>query len=130
MFSQADIEDRLRSAQLAILNPDTDPSEFILSKQVHPAALRVGAAFSENYISVEISGPEITNLSFCDLPGELILSLSSCALPTKTYVATGMIANVREGHDESDIDLVKQMITSYIKKPSCIILLTVTCESN
>lgn len=40
-----------------------------------------------------------------------------------------MIANVREGHDESDIDLVKQMISSYIKKPSCIILLTVTCES-
>ncbi|KAF8600340.1 P-loop containing nucleoside triphosphate hydrolase protein [Ceratobasidium sp. AG-I] len=108
MYSQVDIEGRLRRAQLAILSPDIDPSVFISSEQVHPTASSVGAAFSENYISVEISGPEITNLSFCDLPG--------------------MIANVREGHDESDIDL--QMITSYIKKPSCIILLTVTCETD
>ncbi|QRW24504.1 extracellular metalloproteinase MEP [Rhizoctonia solani] len=36
----------------------------------------------------------------------------------------GIIANVREGSDESDIELVKRLVTSYIRKESCIILLT------
>ncbi|TFK33506.1 hypothetical protein BDQ12DRAFT_715805 [Crucibulum laeve] len=51
-----------------------------------------------------------TDLSFCDLPG-LIASVS------------------REGK-ESDIKLVESLVTSYILKPSCIILLTVACETD
>ncbi|KAH7334233.1 P-loop containing nucleoside triphosphate hydrolase protein [Rhizoctonia solani] len=110
MYSQSEIEDRIRRAQLAILAPNEDPTSFLSRDLKGDPVQSGGVAFSENYISVEISGPGVTNLSFCDLPG--------------------MIANVREGHDESDIELVKQMIESYIKKPSCIILLTVTCETD
>ena len=41
----------------------------------------------------------------------------------------GLIASVGSSGNESDIDLVKDLAASYISKPSCIILLTVACES-
>ncbi|KAG8736179.1 hypothetical protein FRC10_009636 [Ceratobasidium sp. 414] len=102
------VEERLRRAQLAILNPGVNASSFLGDKI--PATSSSAVAFSENFVSVEITGPDVTNLSFCDLPG--------------------IIANVREGSDEGDIDLVKRLVTSYIRKDSCIILLTVTCETD
>ena len=40
-----------------------------------------------------------------------------------------MIASVSSGQNEDDIGLVKDLIIQYIKKESCIILLTVACES-
>lgn len=41
----------------------------------------------------------------------------------------GLIASVGLGGNANDIKLVESLVTSYIKKPSCIILLTVACES-
>ena len=41
----------------------------------------------------------------------------------------GLIASVGTGGNESDIDLVKNLVSMYISKPSCIVLLTVACES-
>ncbi|KAG8683246.1 hypothetical protein FRC11_013789, partial [Ceratobasidium sp. 423] len=105
---KADVEDRLRRAQLAILNPAVESTRYLRDPLPRPNSTVV--AFSENFVSVEISGPDVTDLSFCDLPG--------------------IIANVREGSDESDIELVKRLVTSYIRKESCIILLTVTCETD
>ncbi|KAF8733469.1 hypothetical protein RHS02_07334, partial [Rhizoctonia solani] len=105
---KTDVEDRLRRAQLAILSPGIDSSLFL--RDPLPRTSSTTVAFSENFVSVEISGPDVTDLSFCDLPG--------------------IIANVREGSDESDIELVKRLVTSYIRKESCIILLTVTCETD
>ncbi|KAG9082166.1 hypothetical protein FS749_007065, partial [Ceratobasidium sp. UAMH 11750] len=102
------VEDRLRRAQLAILNPGVNATSYL--GDIIPTTSSDAVAFSENFVSVEISGPDVTNLSFCDLPG--------------------IIANVREGSDEGDIDLVKRLVTSYIRKDSCIILLTVTCETD
>ena len=43
--------------------------------------------------------------------------------------STGLIASVGASGKESDIALVKGLVTSYIEKESCIILLTVACES-
>jgi hypothetical protein len=40
-----------------------------------------------------------------------------------------LIASVGRGGNTDDIKLVESLVTSYIKKPSCIILLTVACES-
>ena len=43
---------------------------------------------------------------------------------------TGLIASVSSNRGSGDdIGLVQSLVTSYIKKPSCIILLTVACES-
>ena len=41
----------------------------------------------------------------------------------------GLIASVGLGGNANDIKLVEGLVTSYIKKQSCIILLTVACES-
>ena len=41
----------------------------------------------------------------------------------------GLIASVGTGGNEEDIELVKNLVSSYIKKSTCIILLTVACES-
>ncbi|KAG6329012.1 hypothetical protein ID866_10077, partial [Astraeus odoratus] len=67
-------------------------------------------SFSKNYISLEISGRDLADLSFVDLPG--------------------LIASVGQGGNVQDIELVKDLVVSYIEKPSCLILLTVACESS
>lgn len=43
----------------------------------------------------------------------------------------GLIASVSSsrGGNDGAISIVENLVTSYIKKPSCIILLTVACES-
>lgn len=46
-------------------------------------------------------------------------------------IPTGLIASISSSNRGSgdDIALVQSLVTAYIKKPSCIILLTVACES-
>ena len=100
------VEDRIRRAQRAILNPSKDPIKYLQDDEL-PDDNEL--SFSKNYVSLEISGPELTDLSFVDLPG--------------------LIASVGRGSDDRDIELVKSLVTSYIEKPSCLILLTVACES-
>jgi len=66
-------------------------------------------SFSRNYISLEISGRELEDLSFVDLPG--------------------LIASVGQHGRVDDIELVRGLVVSYIERESCVILLTVACES-
>jgi hypothetical protein len=44
-------------------------------------------------------------------------------------VRKGLIVSVGHGGNDSDIELVRDLVKSYISRPSCLILLTVTCES-
>lgn len=67
------LEDVLRRAQLAILNPSVDHGKFVdfdVSKIGHDPPL--GSAkqlqFSKNVVCLDLSGPEVTDLSFIDLP--------------------------------------------------------------
>ena len=41
----------------------------------------------------------------------------------------GLIVSVGQGSNDSDIELVRDLVKTYIVRPSCLILLTVTCES-
>jgi hypothetical protein len=104
--SKSSVEDRIRRAQRAILNPSTDSNKYLHGDNVSDEN---EVSFSKNYVSLEISGKGLADLSFVDLPG--------------------LIASVGRAGDERDIDLVKSLVTSYIKKDSCVILLTVACES-
>ena len=106
IVSKSHVEERIRRAQRAILNPAKNPSTY-LHKDDPPEENEL--SFSENYVSLEISGKDLADLSFVDLPG--------------------LIASVGGGGNERDIELVKSLVTSYIEKPSCVILLTVACES-
>lgn len=61
------VEERIRRAQRAILRPKTNPDVFLSGLDEDPDYREL--TFSKNCVSLEISGPELTDLSFCDLPG-------------------------------------------------------------
>ncbi|KAJ2930159.1 hypothetical protein H1R20_g6940, partial [Candolleomyces eurysporus] len=109
IYDKAEVEERIRRAQRAILNPSLPRSQFLDGddEDLEDSEL----TFSSNVVSLAISGPGVADLSFCDLPG-LIASVSS-----------------NKG-SSNDIALVEGLVISYIKKPSCIILLTVACETD
>ncbi|KAG8786770.1 hypothetical protein FRC16_001642, partial [Serendipita sp. 398] len=105
---KAEVQERIRRAQQAILNPSRPSSDFI-----HAQPLTIGQnehSFSSDLISVRISGRDVDDLSFVDLPG--------------------IIASVRQGGREADIREVKDLVMSFITKPSCLILLVVSCETD
>lgn len=68
IFDKDEVEDRIRCAQRAILNPSTDPKRFLDDEDDMPGVLRE-LTFSINTVSLQISGPDVQDLSFCDLPG-------------------------------------------------------------
>lgn len=105
---KAEVEGRIRRAQRAILNPSKPRSDFL---EADEDVANPELSFSNNCVTLQISGPDIADLSFCDLPG-LIASVSSSK------------------GNSNDIALVENLVTAYIKKPSCIILLTVACETD
>jgi hypothetical protein len=66
IYDQSEVEDRIRRAQKAILNPKKLPKDFLDNEdEEEPSELN----FSTNCVSLQISGPEVADLSFCDLPG-------------------------------------------------------------
>ena len=84
------VEDVLRRAQLAIVNPSISMKDLDAFVQLDKAAVdaaKQGKAplgstkqlsFSRNPVVVEISGPDLTNLTFLDLP----VSLNDYRRPT------------------------------------------------
>lgn len=61
------VEERLRRAQRAILNPSSDVKVFLDGEDKDPQSSEL--TFSSNCVSVQISGTGVADLSFCDLPG-------------------------------------------------------------
>ncbi|KAG6810923.1 hypothetical protein H0H92_009758 [Tricholoma furcatifolium] len=111
IMRKEDVEDRIRRAQWAILNPKLRKAHgapHFLTGNDHGDALE--QSFSSSYVSLQISGPEVPDLSFVDLPG--------------------LIATAGTAGNSNDIELVKNLVATYIKRPSCIILLTVACETD
>ncbi|KAK0479205.1 P-loop containing nucleoside triphosphate hydrolase protein [Armillaria novae-zelandiae] len=108
ILDKAKVEERMRHAQRAILNPSRPSSDFLDmdEEDIYENEL----SFSTNCVSLQISGPGVADLSFCDLPG--------------------LIASVGSSGNEHDINLVKSLVETYISKPSCLILLTVACETD
>lgn len=68
--SKADVELTLRRAQAAVLNPNISPSKYLTlsveNLKTHPTN---ELQFSRNVVCVDLSGPELTDLAFIDLPG-------------------------------------------------------------
>ncbi|KDR69881.1 hypothetical protein GALMADRAFT_128490 [Galerina marginata CBS 339.88] len=111
IYDKTEVEDRIRRAQKAILNPGK-PAKHFLDGDEDDEEYESELSFSHNCVSLQISGPDVANLSFVDLPG-LIASVSSSS----------------KGSGD-DITLVENLVKAYIKKPNCIILLTVACETD
>lgn len=101
------VEIAIRRAQLAILNPSVDAAKFVdydIPEQEieRPLGSMKQLAFSRNVVVLEISGPEITDLTLVDLPG--------------------IVQNVGKGEDKSNIQLVEDLVKHYISKDSLILL--------
>lgn len=64
----------LRRAQAAVLNPKTPTSRFVVMtdselSELSPRDRPDSTPFSQNVVCVDIAGPDLTDLSFVDLPG-------------------------------------------------------------
>ena len=66
---KSEVTERIRRAQRAILNPSQPPDIFLSG-----ADPGYEAPFSPNRIVVHVSGPDITDLNFIDLPGSCLVS--------------------------------------------------------
>ncbi len=67
IFEKPLVTERIRRAQCAILNPRISPHQFL---EASPDALEERQlSFSPNTICLEISGRDVDDLSFVDLPG-------------------------------------------------------------
>lgn len=64
---RAQVEERIRRAQRAVLSPNVDHTLFLdkPEEECPPAEL----TFTSDYVQIEISDCNLTNLSFFDLPG-------------------------------------------------------------
>ena len=62
-----EVEERIRRAQRAILNPSISHGTFLLGPDREPDIPEL--SFSKNCVCLELTGPDLTDLSFCDLPG-------------------------------------------------------------
>ena len=65
--NKSDVENALRLAQFAVLNPQVPSDTF---SSLHAPEGRSLLKFSRNVVCVDICGPDLTDLSFIDLPGE------------------------------------------------------------
>jgi hypothetical protein len=113
-----EVTDRIKRAQRAILSPSVPPDSFLTGDGIDTES---EFPFSYNCIILHISGPDMTDLNFIDLPGSFPDIISCIFNPMCTGLFSG-------GRNE-DIDLIRNLAVSYIEKPSCLILLTVACES-
>jgi hypothetical protein len=116
------VEERIRRAQRAVLSPGLDHTLFLEKpeEECPPAEL----TFTSDYVQIEISDHSLTNLSFFDLPGTLF---HFTLVPWLTPLYEGLIANAEAGK-EGDIQLVENLVSDYISRDSCLILLTIACE--
>lgn len=69
IYDKSEVEERIRRAQRAILNPNTPVERFLVGPDEDSGLRQV--SFSTNCISMEISGRGVADLSFVDLPGDL-----------------------------------------------------------
>ncbi|KAG8894910.1 hypothetical protein FRB99_000919, partial [Tulasnella sp. 403] len=109
LYDKKDVVRMIARAQRAILRPTLDATVFLDDSDLgvlgHPAQ-----TFSENCVCIHVTGPHVPDLYFYDLPG--------------------IIANVKDGENEADIQLVERLAKSYINKPNCIVLLVISCETD
>lgn len=127
MTSREDVQERIRRAQLAILNPTVEHATFLNADM--NAQYPSSRSFSQNCVIVFLEGRDLSDLNFVDLPGALFCKKLNVPTSAKAPTFSGLIANVADDRNVGDIDLVQELVTSYISRPSCLILLTISCES-
>lgn len=100
------VQDALKWAQLAILNPSRSPNDYVPGQNSDTDPMSTQVKFSPNVVRLDISAPNFPNLSFYDLPG--VISLTE--FDDERYL----------------VGLVQNLVKEYISHDNCIVLLTQT----
>ncbi|KZS95234.1 hypothetical protein SISNIDRAFT_543513 [Sistotremastrum niveocremeum HHB9708] len=108
LFDPVNVQEQLRRAQRAILRPELDIDNFLNDEDLRISGKSL--SFSHNCVCLRVAGPNIPDLYFYDLPG--------------------LIASVKEGGDPRDVALVTELAKTYIRKPNCLVLLVISCETD
>jgi len=110
IHDKSDLEEVLKCAQLAILNPLQDYTSF-LPGRLDPSRQKDNESlWSPNVISVDIAGPGLPELSFYDLPGLFQVAEDS---------AQQYLVNVFE-----------KLTTEYIKHDNALIICAMTMQND
>lgn len=103
-----DLANLIGLAQLSVLNPGKPYDQFASCSGMDISSETRAADFSPNVVCIHISGADLPNLSFYDLPGVII------------------------GRGERSKETLKkfiiQLITDYISDPNALVLLTSSLE--
>ena len=83
IHNKADVELALRRAQAAVLNPNKHQTDYLRMTVAQLKDLRSELKFSRNTVCVQLSGPELTDLAFVDLPGNFSMKNVFWSLITK-----------------------------------------------
>lgn len=102
------LEDLLKRAQIAILNPSIDCQSFLEGPL--PSIEQCEAEFSPNYISLAIQGPGLPTLSFYDLPG--------------------VIHTMPDERKDYLVGAVRDMTSEYVADESSLVLLACSMEGD
>lgn len=94
VLNKTEVEERIRRAQRAILNPSSPARHFLNGEDKDPEVVEL--TFSSNYVSLEISGCEVADLSFCDLPGTSVVVTCRNLFDASYYVYTQDLLQVLE----------------------------------
>ena len=113
ILDKTDVTERIRRAQLAILNPSQDHERFLEGSWEENAPREI--SFSSNCVCLHIAGQDLEDLSFVDLPGELFTAHPLYVKITGDSRIVGFII----GGEALDRDLVQKLAEAYISKPSC-----------
>lgn len=100
---KSELEEALRWAQMAILNPSKPHKHYIPGAQNNRARdMTTEAKFSPNVVSVEMSGPGLPPLSFFDLPG--------------------IFQNPSQKEDDYLVKVVENLAKKYIKHQQALVI--------
>ena len=69
--AKSEVEGRIRRAQLAILNPSKQAKDYLTAEEWELGQPEL--TFSKDCVSLAITGPDVADLSFVDLPGEIFV---------------------------------------------------------
>lgn len=106
--NKEDLENAIRQAQFATLNPHVHPGEL---RNVDISGKSTYVEFSPNVIRLNITGPNLPILTFYDLPG--------------------VIAQAQgDGKDDHLVRLVKNLVKEYIQPKETLILVTVPMDQD
>lgn len=104
--NKADVQEALKWAQLAILNPTRSSNDYVPGRNGATDSNHCDVKFSPNVVRLDISSPGFPNLSFYDLPG---------------------VISITDADDERFlVTLVEHLVQDYIKQENCIVLLAQT----